>query len=411
MRVKRRTPVVESLEVRKVLAQVDWEWSCFVDEGRQESDSFILASMPVEQDSKFTCVAKDSTATGQRQPTPAPRGLVGEGEGGNSDGPSGVTNPAAGGIPSQPTPGEQAPTLVTARQVSSIQEAPASPNATVARLEPLPESRTPSVNPMTQIDRLGGSSENQSLVAPIVSLGRQWEQEDRMALNGMATWGIGSNSQFEFYRGSISPRTLTMDPYAAVDRLMSDLSEDDHWWSDQREWFEEKERGATMQVRGSLLMPSVRTIPSSPRKEASWESAFFNPLPIPSGMVHLEVGELDHAVIERVPALTNLAALQSSPFGLLQWFAGGENKSHRDNEERASLDRTDMEIPSSSVKESTVDVLWMILVGVFLTERARRAAKQQVDGPLRCISDVGNPRTWRLRRGLGRQFLAKAPWR
>ncbi|AMV33237.1 hypothetical protein VN12_14010 [Pirellula sp. SH-Sr6A] len=407
MRVKKRTSVVESLEVRKVLAQVDWDWSCFVDERRQESDSFILASILVEQNSKFTCVAKDSTAAGQRQPTQAPRGLAGEGEGGNSDVPSGVTNPSGGGIPSQPTPGEQAPTLVTARQIPSIQEAPASPNATVARLEPLPESRAPSVNPVTQTDRLGVSSENQSLVAPIVSLGRQWGQEDRTALNGMATWGIGSNSPFEFYRGSIPPRTLTMDPYAAVDRLMSDSSEDDHWWSDQREWFEERDRKATTQLRGSLLMLSVRTIPSSPRKETPWESAFFNPLPIPSGMVHLEVGQLDHAVIEGVPALTNLAALQSSPFGLLQWFAGGENNANRDNAERASFDRTDMEIPSSSVKESTVDVLWMILVGVFLSERARRAAKQPVDGPLRCISDVANPRTWRL----GRRSLAKVPWR
>lgn len=390
MREKKRTSLVESLEVRKVLAQGDWEWSRLADEFRHESDSYILAATLADQDSKPSLGIKENVSKVKKLPRQASHGLVGEGEGGSGNALTGVANPSAVGSASQQNQVDQERDLVTAIQGSSVREALAQSNSSLAWIDLSPERIDSSTaQQTTQSDRLFVSDKNQFVRAPMESFVWQAEQEDRMAPNGMNGYGLGGNSPFELIQRILPRRSLAVESYSAVDRLMSNSSEDRYWWSEPSEWFDGRDTGVRTQESSSLQTRSIFTNTSKRGREAPWESVFHNGLPTPKGMVYLEVGELAKVTAAGAPTLTNLATWQPSPFGLLQWFAGGAKEPHRVDPDQLALDRTemDMEAKVSSAKECTAGVLLMILAGICVSERARRKrGEKSIASRLICLA-------------------------
>ncbi|MCU0714776.1 MAG: hypothetical protein MUD03_01485 [Pirellula sp.] len=372
MSKRKRISFLETLESRKAFAHLGCEWTSTVESRSLASDEEVPSLVFNVESSPSFYVAMDVFVKGRGEPRDRSRGLVGEGEAGKRLEANRFSHETPVGSSSQTGRADQEPTLVIVLVQPATRQAPSQGNPSSARFEnPAPIASIAVVQPGA-FDGSRLAEANANGMTPFVQQEEKQARESPMASDRGAIVEVRTRSLLESLGWSNIQAPRTSDFNAALDQLMSDIGEDVYGWSTALDSGDDLDAGDVNRDRTSLLAKSTSGVAAIPSIAKSWETMYTQGLPIPSGMVHLQVGELHSVSIEKTRIAPQVASLSPSSFDLIQWFAGFEKEARIDPSAESIGDTKTTHRDSWSLRDGMTDVVFMIVAGGLATEGARR---------------------------------------
>jgi hypothetical protein len=372
MSKRKRISFLETLESRKAFAHLGCEWTSTVEIRSLASDEEVPSLVFNVESSPSFYVAMEAFVKGRGEPRDRSRGLVGEGEAGKRLEANRFSHETPVGSSSQTGRADQEPTLVIVFVQPTTRQAPSQGNPSSARFEnPTPIASIAVVQPGAfEGTRLAEANANG--MTPFVQQEEKQARESPMASDRGAIVEVRTRSLLESVGWSNIQAPRTSDFNAALDQLMSDIGEDVYGWSTALDSGDDLDAGDVNRDRTSLLAKSTSGVAVAASVAKSWETMYTQGLPIPSGMVQLQVGELHSVSIEKTRIAPQVASLSPSSFDLIQWFAGSEKETRIDPSAESIDDTKTTDSDSWSLRDGITDVVFMIVAGGLATEGVRR---------------------------------------
>lgn len=410
MSKRKRISFLETLESRKAFAHLGCEWASPVEGLSRHSGDNVPSYVSDEAHSQFFYVAMERAIKDRGEPRDRSRGLVGEGEAGRRVETNRSSNETTVGSSSQQGRGEQESALVIVFVQGATRQSPPQENPGPARFENTPPMASNAVAQPTSPARPRFTEPSANGIAPLVQQERQQDGELSLAIDRDVVFGVQPRSLFESLTWSNPRVSMASDSQETLDYLMSKMGESGLEWSFPFDSLDDLDAEELNRDRTSLLARSTSdvTVPSTAAK--SWETIYTQGLPIPNGMVHLQVGELEGVSVAKTRITPQVASLSPSSFELIQWFAGSEIETRADIVAESDGDTQSIDRDAWSLRDNVTDAVFIILAGGLVTERVRRSgACRSFAYRLRCIAlgRIGASRvqSTRLSRGGDDSFL------